>query len=841
MPRWLPRIEPLLDAPRTRLILSFLIVLSVLPERLLATVLPHALLPWLPLALFVVFAPEVVLRALVWRQHWRQGRRGLGEGLLLLIDVVAVASFLPWHLLAPGLEGLRVLRLARLLLLISYWGGTLRELWRIVSDRERHGQVLLVLATGMLLSFGAAVLLSSLGAGYDFNEDGAVDAGDRRFLTVFWWSLLQVEDPGNLVRNPEAPLVLSISLALTLAGVLLFSFLVGIGTSAVEELVRRSRVRPPGLSGHTAIVCVGAQADRLAEELGALYRKNDKPFKAAVLARDEPQWTLERRRGWTLARRQGDPLQPRDLARIDLAQAKRAVLLATDDDSDGLLFAGLLALRSARPHVPLFAVVEHERDFAAARHAGGPATTVIGASSFLGHVLARAVLDPGAIVLLEELLTAAGCEVYTYVFDAHQRIEDHGEIPLARWRERATSAGVTLLGVFVGGREPGPGTRNQGPGNRDPGPGIRDPGAPPADGFEVFLDPSPQAAIPGVDIRGLIAIAPGFEMVRDLGLELLACPCGPPDPGSPIPNPANSHPEPLFAIAPRPRNILVCGASPRSPRLVRLIAELDPGATITLAVRTAALRDRLAADIAAALAGHLPGVPGETALAVEPEGDRLRVEGETSVRLLVLDWTDPVRLLESAERPLEDAEVVLLAPAADEVAEPDGQVALDALRLAELARHAGRVRPGLRVVAAMRDPDRAELLEQRLAGDPHCRVTVLATDRLRDRSIVQGIFVRGLTQVMLELLGPTGPRLERLDLASGYERGSDLRRALADAGVTLVAAEIGSREPGKAVRLVVDPRELDALSSGRMGDIKSVYAIITATGDPPSAEPAPIT
>lgn len=831
MPRWLPRIEPLLDAPRTRLILSFLIVLSVLPERLLATVLPPALLPWLPLALFVVFAPEVVLRALVWRQHWRQGRRGLGEGLLLLIDVVAVSSFLPWHLLAPGLEGLRVLRLARLLLLISYWGGTLRELWQIVSDRERHGQVLLVLATGMLLSFGAAVLLSSLGAGYDFNEDGAVDAGDRRFLTVFWWSLLQVEDPGNLVRNPEAPLVLSISLALTLAGVLLFSFLVGIGTSAVEELVRRSRVRPPGLSGHTAIVCVGAQADRLAEELGALYRKNDKPFKAAVLARDEPQLTLERRRGWILARRQGDPLQPRDLARIDLAQAKRAVLLATDDDSDGLLFAGLLALRSARPQVPLFAVVEHERDFAAARHAGGPGTTVIGASSFLGHVLARAVLDPGAIVLLEELLTAAGCEVYTYVFDAHQRIEDNGAIPLARWRERATSAGVTLLGVFVG--------------ERDPGSGNRDPGETAAERLEVCLDPSPQAAIPGAEVRGLIAIAPGFEMVRDLGLELLAQPSRRSGPRSPIPDPATSHPEPLFAIAPRPRTILVCGASPRAPRLVRLIAELDPGATITLAVRTAALRDRLAADIAAALAGHLPGVPGEAALAVEPEDDRLRVEGGTSVRLLVLDWTDPVRLLESAERPLEDAEVVLLAPAADEVAEPDGQVALDALRLAELARHAGRARPGLRVVAAMRDPDRAELLEQRLGGDPHCRVTVLATDQLRDRSIVQGIFVRGLTQVMLELLGPAGARLERLELAGSFASGPALRLALAAAGVTLVGAELGKREEGQGTqpgRLVVDPRELDGLSTKETAAIRAVYGIIASahTGrrsSQPTADP----
>ena len=50
---------------------------------------------------------------------------------------------------------------------------------------------------------------------------------------MLWWSFRQGQDPGNLVDDPSNAIVLAVSMALTFSGLLLFSFLVGIGTTAI--------------------------------------------------------------------------------------------------------------------------------------------------------------------------------------------------------------------------------------------------------------------------------------------------------------------------------------------------------------------------------------------------------------------------------------------------------------------------------------------------------------------------------------------------------------------------------------------------------------------------------
>lgn len=817
----LSRLEPLLESTTTRIVLSFLIVISVLPDRTLATLLPEPMAHALPWILLAVFVPELVLRSLLWRARRSAARSHptrRSEGLLLALDLVAVLSFLPFHLLWPGLASLRLLRLGRMLLLVGYWGRTFRELWSIIGDRERRGQLIVVLAAGALLAFTAAVVLASLAAPFDFDESGALDGEDQRFSRILWWALLQVEDPGNLVRQPGGLVVLAISLGLTVAGVLLFSFLVGVGTSAVEELVRRGRERPPGFSGHNAILALGSDTTRLVDELAALYQKNRRRFRAAVLTPEPPSSHFERSRGRAIARRAGDPLRPEDLDRIDLDRARRAVLVPGPRVGDGALIAGILAVRARREDLPLFAVVEHERDFAAARHAGGAATTVVGAASFIGHVLARTVLDPGSRPLLDELLTAAGCELYTYLLEPSERAELARaaatlELDAVRtWgRQRAT---LTVLGVFLSplGREKEPLDHDE---------------------LEVVLDPRPGVVVASERVRGIVAIAAAFESVRQLGQQLAH------EAREARPAEAVSTAPIELRQPPAPRRILVCGASGRLPRLTRLLAESAPGLRLDIVVRRSELVAAVRDDILDALAGHLVGIPGEapiaTTVTVDSAREARRVEielpGDGRITLAALDWTDPVRLLGGGRGPLAGAEVVVLAPGRDEVEEGDGQVALDALRLAELARRGGHTRPELRVVALVRDAVRADLLGERLARDgaEAGRFLVLSANRLHDRYVVQSLFVRGLTRAMLELLGPHGARLERrvpVGAVSGLEDGR-LVASLAAAGATLVGVELERRD---AAELVLEPSRLATLDAATLGCLRAVYVVVVEGG-----------
>src|SRR5688572_9894545 len=66
---FLDRVERVLRAYGTRLLLSFLIVLSVLPAATLGTVLPAPLVVRLDLVFLALFAPEFALRWATWRRR----------------------------------------------------------------------------------------------------------------------------------------------------------------------------------------------------------------------------------------------------------------------------------------------------------------------------------------------------------------------------------------------------------------------------------------------------------------------------------------------------------------------------------------------------------------------------------------------------------------------------------------------------------------------------------------------------------------------------------------------------------------------------------------------------
>ncbi|NJL29847.1 MAG: hypothetical protein HC897_19120, partial [Thermoanaerobaculia bacterium] len=264
-----------------------------------------------------------------------------------------------------------------------------------------------------------------------------------------------MQDPGNLVTSPADGVVVAVSLLLTLAGLLLFSFIVGIGTNVVEELVERSRSQPVGLRGHTVILGFTPASIFLLEGLAEIYRKNLRPFRAAVLGL-HPR-AAELLHGPLLRSfhyRHGDPVRAEDLDRVDLAQAKRVLVLGSDDrDADGSVISAVLATRERHPDVDLYPDLEHERNFLAARAAGGQRTHLVGSGSFLGFYLVQNLVYPGIQRLYRQLLSSEGCEIYTYVFSDRERAAlivraDGGCDPRQLWRWARREHGVSVVGLF---------------------------------------------------------------------------------------------------------------------------------------------------------------------------------------------------------------------------------------------------------------------------------------------------------------------------------------------------------------------------------------------------------
>jgi hypothetical protein len=259
-----------------RLFLSACIVTSLMPVPALRELDPLFL---------TVFGVEFVLRALlVFRgtsddphargrhSSWRWPTRG--ALLLLLFDLLALVSFLP--LVAHDTPWMRLLRLIRLMALLSYWAPVMHDLRAVLLRRERSRQVLVMGAMVGLLSFTGALVLDQLEAGVgtvDYDEDGEVTAADHRFVVHLWWAFRQIQDPGNMLAAPGSGEAVAVSMVLTVFGLLLVSFLIGLGTDVVREVMTVSHLRSPGLAGHTVIVHVNAATGPLLDELVRYYRK----------------------------------------------------------------------------------------------------------------------------------------------------------------------------------------------------------------------------------------------------------------------------------------------------------------------------------------------------------------------------------------------------------------------------------------------------------------------------------------------------------------------------------------------------------------------------------------
>lgn len=350
--RLLLRLARVLDSTGVRVGLSVAIILSLIPEPFVHTLEP---------TLLTLFAVEFGARLLLAIRRepstagheagWQRPR--LGACALLGLDLVALMSFLP--LAAASSPWMRILRLSRFVVLLGYWAPVMRDLRTVMLRHERTRQVIVMGMVVALLAFAGALVLQQHEfdvTGIDYDEDGVVTSSDRAFFTKLWWAFRQIQDPGNMLQAPGAVAAAVVSLALTVAGLFLVSFLIGLGTDVVREMLEISQRRPPGLHGHTVVVNTNASTGQLLSELMTYYQKllpsEDRPLSGRwfalrlealrrglfgpryVVVGKEPLRPefLQRGELSRIVYRCGVASDESFMVRADIAQAQRVVLLA---------------------------------------------------------------------------------------------------------------------------------------------------------------------------------------------------------------------------------------------------------------------------------------------------------------------------------------------------------------------------------------------------------------------------------------------------------------------------------------------------------------------------------
>ncbi len=850
---------------RARLAFAGLVLVSLLPLG--------ALEPWLRPWFIACFGAELLVRFLAWRAEGRGGRAlSLGDVAFVVVDVLAFVSFFPlerWLEDGRLLAGLSLLRLSRLILLVRLGRGLARDLYAIVTRREQMQTLAFVTAAVCVLSLVSAIVLTHLAVSIS-------GQGDEPFRERFWWAFRQLESADNLVTTLEGnPVLIALSIGLTIAGVFLIAFVIGVGSNVVDQLVRAERRRDLTYAGHTIVVGAVHEGEELITEFVRIYAKNRRvpsperllawlryrrphgartfPRVALLSRRDQmPDFLVEPIMRWVVYR-QGDESEPESLQRVSARTAKRAIFLTQRHlglEADAATVSALAALRGENVDCEAYVEVDDPEARDIVLQVGGPHTVALDVPRFLGMFLCPHLLMPGVESLYRKLLTADGTEIYTHLYDDADDQAAIARLPATLSFEDVALAGarrgMVVLGVYLGSS---PVRRNRR-------------GVVELEGLRQWLNPSDDVRddalvalgarkdqIPTETLRGVIGIAESYLPLRSFAASLArglseatrARPVDhlqPDDPARAAPDPPSSTmtliERAIRPPRPGPQRVALIGASDALPSLLKELSLFVPGVDVSLFLSSRGgervpLGRRLE-SLGVGLEAHdpLPGVVGrQTSL---PRGG--------SLQIFTHDAPDLARFAVERLREAPPVEAVVFLCEA-EGTDRDARTAMRVLRFLRMLEDGTVPRPErLHLVAEFLSVDKGTYLQRHVdvrrcgfSTSDGLRLTLIARETVKSYFMVHSSFVPGVSAIYDELLEERGQDIVRFVWAADAQQPTvawgDIAAALRRRGAIAVALERHDRSV--AVGLEVDAAIATA-------DIAGVYAVAESaaflTGEP---------
>jgi hypothetical protein len=811
--RLLHFIEELLERSTVKFVLASLIVISVLPVEQARR---------LDLIIFPIFLIEFAARLTVLKSNGPLSRM---EVAILVTDALALLSFLPleqlWGDPVMATRVLRMIRFARLIMIGRFLRTLAHDLRRILAQRQMRHQLGFLLATVVMLTFFGGTILATFEVPVeDFDDDGQLDQGT--LVQVLWWVFRQIEDPGNLVEDPTPNALLVImSLVLTIAGVFVMSFIIGIGTSVVGALMEASRHRPVPLRHHTIVVGGGRNVRTVLEDLVDMYAKNRRRVRIALLSdKPQPPTYLDDPRFRGIEYRHGEPTQLEGHELLATASAKRVLVLSDEERgeaADAYAISSVIAARQKNTRCPIVVEMRHRRHSDVAQMAGGSRVNPVPMGKLLGSLMSQSLMFPGIDSVLEELLTAHGSEIYTHLYQPEelQALQRRRGDGLLSYRDLLLGAycahHVIPLGVIVGNGEWTNDVRRL------------------TFWLNPLEQPSPEATpfgaqadgVPLTALRGLVAVAPEYAALRRAARSLAAAPGSQCDRAcrttGPPPTLSASLSQEMLAL----RRVLVLGDNEVLPAMLENTADFVGDLEFVVVVPSAQRLTRVAAELARRTGQPLPHAGQEYSFSLPRRG---RVH---------LCCASPDMLTAGLEHPWVQAHpldaVVLLADLEEK--DPDAQSALMLLRLLQLvSEHKLQVGPWFRVVAEALSGPKGELLERRLSQDSPVPVRVIPTHQMRAYFLVHSAYVPGSDQVHFELLSPWDQDLCQLTVAPNESSDRELTfleliEALSHQSPPVIPFAVRLAPSHPQAGLVLNPAPQESRLRFRPSQVEAVYAV----------------
>jgi K+/H+ antiporter YhaU regulatory subunit KhtT len=275
--------------------------------------------------------------------------------------------------------------------------------------------VLIIIASGALLAF---LLINILQLG-EIPEDM-----QGTFFDKMWWTFMRVIDPGTIVGD-NGVIIRIISAFATFGGILIFSILIGVLSSKIEEKLedlKKGRTKVIE-KGHTVILGWSPKIFTIIQEL-VIANENQRRGIVVVMAErsieemyDEINSRIDDFKTTRVICRTGNPIDIVDIDLVSINKAKSIIILSEESaETDTKVIKGILAItnnpkRKKEPY-NIVAEVFNLKNKDIIEMVGGEETEVTFTNDLISRLVVQISRQGGLSVVYNEILSFDGNEFY---------------------------------------------------------------------------------------------------------------------------------------------------------------------------------------------------------------------------------------------------------------------------------------------------------------------------------------------------------------------------------------------------------------------------------------------
>jgi len=255
-------------------------------------------------------------------------------------------------------------------------------------------------------------------------DPGSTPEDHHGFFGSVWQAVLHALDAGTVAGDTGPWYFVAVAFLITIGGIFIVTAFIGVLTTGLDSMLGELRKGRSMVLEHDHAVVLG-WSDQVFTIVGELVQANGNKRRAcvAILAnRDKVEMEDEIRakvgdlRTTKVVCRTGNPLDPDDIALVNIAAARSVIIVSDSDaDRDAHLVKMLLSVTKAGEASTRFQVVgcvSDQLNMAAARLAGGANTYLIDATDVSARLIVQTCLQPGLSVVYPDLLNFGGDELY---------------------------------------------------------------------------------------------------------------------------------------------------------------------------------------------------------------------------------------------------------------------------------------------------------------------------------------------------------------------------------------------------------------------------------------------